>query len=97
MMCQMIGMPPISTIGLGRTAVSSPKRVPNPPAKITAFIKRTPLNNSYAIRWRLIDKKYTTATLLSFCIKSKLDLCLMKLNSTFQKKSEIRSIFIISR
>ena len=37
MMCQSIGLPPISTIGLGRTAVSSLSREPNPPAKITAF------------------------------------------------------------
>ena len=28
MMCQRIGMPPISTIGLGRTSVSSLSRVP---------------------------------------------------------------------
>src|SRR5262245_47773727 len=38
MMCQRIGMPPISTIGLGRTAVSSPSRVPRPPARITVRI-----------------------------------------------------------
>src|SRR3954452_11711906 len=38
MMCQMIGMAPISIIGLGRTAVSSLSRVPRPPARITAFI-----------------------------------------------------------
>jgi hypothetical protein len=31
-------LPPISTIGLGRTAVSSLSREPKPPAKITAFI-----------------------------------------------------------
>jgi hypothetical protein len=30
--------PPISTIGLGRTMVSSDSRVPSPPARITAFI-----------------------------------------------------------
>src|SRR6202035_2018985 len=38
-MCQRIGRPPISTIGLGRTPVSSLRRVPNPPARITAFIR----------------------------------------------------------
>ena len=38
MMCQMIGLPPISTIGFGRTPVSSLSRVPKPPARITAFI-----------------------------------------------------------
>src|SRR3546814_7279040 len=34
-----LGLPPISTMGLGRVAVSSLRRVPRPPAKITAFIK----------------------------------------------------------
>src|SRR3569623_656254 len=38
MMCHRIGMPPISTIGFGRTAVSSPSRLPSPPAKITVRI-----------------------------------------------------------
>src|SRR5258708_6580350 len=37
-MCQRIGRPPISTIGLGRTIVSSERRVPTPPARMTAFI-----------------------------------------------------------
>ena len=37
MMCQRIGLPPISTIGFGRTDVSSASRVPRPPARITAF------------------------------------------------------------
>src|SRR5215469_3620541 len=36
--CHRIGRPPISTIGLGRMVVSSLRRVPNPPARITAFI-----------------------------------------------------------
>ena len=39
MMCQSIGMPPISTIGLGRTVVSSLRREPKPPARMTAFIR----------------------------------------------------------
>jgi hypothetical protein len=39
MMCQSIGLPPISTIGLGRAVVSSLKREPKPPAKITAFTR----------------------------------------------------------
>src|SRR3954451_1980222 len=38
MMCQSIGLPPISTMGFGRTVVSSARRVPRPPARITAFI-----------------------------------------------------------
>ena len=38
-MCQRIGLSPISTIGLGRTEVSSEILVPNPPANITAFMQ----------------------------------------------------------
>jgi hypothetical protein len=32
-----IGLPPISTIGLGRMTLSSLMRVPKPPARMTAF------------------------------------------------------------
>src|SRR6185369_373068 len=39
MMCHRIGRPPISTIGFGRTSVSSARRVPRPPARITHFIE----------------------------------------------------------
>src|SRR6476660_9392638 len=35
-MCQRMGRPPISTIGLGRASVSSASRVPRPPASMTA-------------------------------------------------------------
>ena len=35
-MCQIIGLPPISNIGLGLADVSSAIRVPRPPAKIIA-------------------------------------------------------------
>ncbi|MNN66228.1 hypothetical protein D3C81_1817920 [compost metagenome] len=38
MMCQRIGLPPTSIIGLGLRCDSSLIRVPRPPAKITAFI-----------------------------------------------------------
>src|SRR5216117_2860164 len=38
MMCQRIGLPPISIIGLGLRWDSSLIRVPRPPARITAFI-----------------------------------------------------------
>ena len=38
MICQIIGCPPISIMGLGRWRVSSLNLVPNPPANITAFI-----------------------------------------------------------
>src|SRR5690242_15197064 len=37
MRCQRRGCSPTSTIGLGFTVVSSARRVPNPPAKITDF------------------------------------------------------------
>src|SRR5271155_1817569 len=40
MMCHRMGRPPISTIGLGRNSVSSLRRVPNPPQRITTFIVR---------------------------------------------------------
>src|SRR5215471_13113968 len=45
-MCHRIGRPPISTIGFGRMVVSSLRRVPNPPARITAFI-RSPDRRDY--------------------------------------------------
>src|SRR5579859_334746 len=38
MRCQSMGLPPISTIGLGLTCVSSARRVPSPPARITVFM-----------------------------------------------------------
>jgi hypothetical protein len=42
MMCHKIGMPPMVTIGFGFTPVSSLRRVPNPPAKMTAFMHSLP-------------------------------------------------------
>src|SRR6185369_434215 len=38
MMCQRMGCPPTSTSGLGLISVISLRRVPTPPAKMTAFI-----------------------------------------------------------
>src|SRR5688572_6454593 len=38
MICQRIGFPPTSTIGLGRSVVSSESLEPSPPARITAFM-----------------------------------------------------------
>src|ERR1700682_920726 len=38
MMFHRMGLPPISTIGLGRNSVSSRRRVPNPPHRTTTFI-----------------------------------------------------------
>ena len=46
MMCQRIGLPPISTIGLGRSAVSSERREPSPPGKNDAFTVRC-----YSANW----------------------------------------------
>src|SRR4051794_22873763 len=49
MMCQRIGQPPISTIGLGRTLVSSARRVPSPPAKMTSFIAWLPVQGTQRV------------------------------------------------
>ena len=38
-MCSIIGIPPISTNGLGLTAVSSASLDPKPPANKTTFIQ----------------------------------------------------------
>src|SRR3954452_7676149 len=38
MMCHRIGRPPISTMGFGLNSVSSRRRVPKTPARITVFI-----------------------------------------------------------
>src|SRR5919112_1656984 len=46
MMCQRIGRSPISTIGLGRDAVSSDSRVPRPPARMTTFTSARPPGDS---------------------------------------------------
>jgi hypothetical protein len=37
-----MGLPPISTMGLGRTSVSSLNLDPMPPARITTFIIESP-------------------------------------------------------
>src|SRR5690606_33100470 len=42
MMCQRIGRPPISIMGLGRSWLSSEIRVPSPPASITTFVILAP-------------------------------------------------------
>ncbi len=38
MMCQRIGLEPISIIGFGRVSVSSLSLEPRPPARMTAFM-----------------------------------------------------------
>src|SRR6187200_1075941 len=50
MMCQRIGRSPTGTIGLGRNSVSSRRRVPRPPQKITTFIDLESLCNNRAHR-----------------------------------------------
>jgi hypothetical protein len=42
MMCQRIGLPPISIMGFGRVEVSSLILVPKPPARMTTFIRFSP-------------------------------------------------------
>lgn len=44
MICERIGRPPISTIGIGRASVSSLRRVPRLPERMTPFMRR----------WRLL-------------------------------------------
>src|SRR6266849_8797537 len=58
MICQISGFPPISTIGLGLISVSSARRVPMPPAKMTTFMWRSrwqvhevPLGWRVQIQW----------------------------------------------
>src|ERR1700687_689024 len=53
MMCQRMGRPPISTIGLGRNSVSSRRRVPNPPHRTTTFIIWVP-GSAVAARQRFV-------------------------------------------
>src|SRR4051794_8369172 len=40
MMCHKMGRPPTSTIGFGRNSVSSRRRVPRPPHRITTFTEK---------------------------------------------------------
>src|SRR4249919_2948410 len=51
MMCQRIGLPPISTIGFGRTSVSSANLEPSPPARIPTFTAPRPLRDGRAASW----------------------------------------------
>src|SRR5690606_8738502 len=57
MMCQRIGLPPISTIGLGRTALSSLMRVPNPPARMTAYMDEPGVEVIHDGGNRVIDRQ----------------------------------------
>src|SRR5262245_39878828 len=42
MMCQRMGLPPISTMGLGRRVVSSERREPKPPARLITLTAGLP-------------------------------------------------------
>lgn len=61
MICHKMGFPPISTMGLGLTTVSSLRRVPSPPARITTFVLTTrntlTLNYYYTI-YEWMQKMY---------------------------------------
>src|SRR5688572_5442696 len=64
MMCHKMGLPPTSTIGFGRSVVSSDRRVPSPPARITAFISGAVQNKRVISRHRW-DYLYFQLLLLS--------------------------------
>src|SRR5689334_12094175 len=61
MMCQSIGLPPISTIGFGLTRVSSLNLDPTPPARITAFIEKSSFRctviRESAMEWSKLQTK----------------------------------------
>src|SRR3989338_9156813 len=50
MMCQRMGLPPISTIGFGRVSVSSVSRVRRPPQRITTCTRGMLGQGSAAVR-----------------------------------------------
>src|SRR3954451_2042370 len=50
MMCQRIGLPPMSTIGFGRNSVSSRIRVPCPPQRMTTFTRPVSAPAGYHLR-----------------------------------------------
>ena len=59
-MCQRIGRPPISTIGLGRNSVSSRMRVPWPPQSITTFGLTAVIGQSIG-RGPVVDRRGASA------------------------------------
>src|SRR5215510_1125615 len=60
MICQSMGFPPISTIGLGRTVVSSASRVPRPPARMITFMLQTFRNGEWGMGSRGTRKSFPT-------------------------------------
>src|SRR5689334_6740874 len=76
MMCQRIGRPPTSTIGLGFDSDSSARRVPRPPASKTVFTippradlarvsRRYPTQNVKRLTSRYVPAKRVRATAAS--------------------------------
>src|SRR5262245_50264704 len=65
MMCHRIGLPPISTIGFGRKTVSSDKRDPNPPAKMTAFIALLPSSTIFKMATARVSLEFQDAERLA--------------------------------
>src|SRR5947207_2080448 len=53
MMCHRIGLPPISTMGLGLVSVSSESRLPTPPARIATFTLSPPSDVARACTHRV--------------------------------------------
>src|SRR5713226_3756615 len=62
MICQRIGRPPISISGFGRVAVSSPIRVPLPPASMTAFIALLVRSLSTGTLAKLLPRRKSDST-----------------------------------
>src|ERR1035441_7154683 len=83
MMCQRIGRPPTSTMGFGRNSVSSRRRVPKPPHKMTTFTKKTspkrqPTHNEepiiiegFPIRWPGVWRRVRECPQHAACRRSK--------------------------
>lgn len=83
MICQIIGLPPISTMGFGLISVSSLIRVPNPPAKMTTFIA-CKLAQNY---WKIIYEKVSNLSLLLIHLQD----YRIKANVPFCTKSPLHS------
>src|SRR5664280_600396 len=67
MMCHRIGRSPISTMGLGLEAVSSDRRVPRPPARITTFTTLALPEMTNRGRWLQCKRLFTDGGRRSAC------------------------------
>src|ERR1035437_5738935 len=67
MMCHRIGRSPISTMGLGLEAVSSDRRVPSPPARITTFTTLPLPEMTNRGRWLQCKRLFTDGGRRSAC------------------------------